>query len=129
MRIALTTQGATLNDLVDARFGRARMLLIVDGEAVDVASHDCSTNLDAPQGAGIRAAQEVAQLGAEALITGNVGPNAFRALTAAGISVYLAAECTAAEALERFRRHELTEKRAASVDGPHVAEGTPLAGG
>jgi predicted Fe-Mo cluster-binding NifX family protein len=82
-----------------------------------VASHDRSASLDVTQGAGIQAAQQVAQLGAEALITGNVGPSAFRALTAAGISVYLAADCTAAEALECFRRHELTQQRAASVDG------------
>jgi len=129
MRIALTTQGAALDDLLDARFGRAKMLLIVDGETGDVASHDRSTNLDVAQGAGIKAAQQVAQLGAEALITGNVGPSALRALTAAGISVYLAADCTATEALERFRRHELTEQRAASVDGRQGVGGTPLTAG
>ena len=129
MRIALTAQGAALDDLLDPRFGRARMLLIVDEETGDVAAHDRSTNLDVAQGAGIRAAQEVAQLGAGALITGNVGPGAFRALKAAGISVFLAEDCTAAEALERFRRHEQTEQKDASGSGRPGAGRRPPTGG
>ncbi|MEW6059723.1 MAG: NifB/NifX family molybdenum-iron cluster-binding protein, partial [Actinomycetota bacterium] len=125
MKIAVTAQGETLNDLVDARFGRAKTLLIADSETGEAVSHDRSMALDAARGAGIRAAQEVAQLGAGVLITGNVGPNAFRALTAAGISVYLTSDCTAAEALERFRRNELTEQKVASVEGHRVAVGAP----
>jgi predicted Fe-Mo cluster-binding NifX family protein len=125
MKIAVTAQGDTVNDLVDARFGRAKRLLIVDSETGEAVSNDRSASLDAAQGVGIRAAQEVAQLGAEVLITGNVGPNAFRALTAAGIKVYLATDCTAAEVLERFRRNELTEQKAASVEGHRFAAEEP----
>jgi predicted Fe-Mo cluster-binding NifX family protein len=125
MKIAVTAQGETLNDLVDTRFGRANSLLIVDTVTGEAVSNGRSASRDAAQGAGIRAAQEVAQLGAEVLITGNIGPNAFRALTAAGIGVYLASDCTVAEALERFQRNELTEQKAASVEGHRAAAQAP----
>jgi predicted Fe-Mo cluster-binding NifX family protein len=42
-------------------------------------------------GAGIQAAQTVANRGVEAVITGQIGPNAVRVLNSAGIAVYVGA--------------------------------------
>ena len=57
--------------------------------------------------------------GAEAVITGNVGPKAFRTLQAAGIKIYLCPEesVTVQEALDRYNKGELTEVSEANVSG------------
>ena len=83
MKIAITSQGPSLDSLVDPRFGRAKHFILADTEADAFTAHDNAQNLNAPQGAGIQAAQTVARLGAEAVLTGHVGPKAFAVLKAA----------------------------------------------
>lgn len=118
----MTSQGTTLEDALDKRFGRARYVLVADTETGEVTVHDNTVNLNAAQGAGIQTAQRVSETGAEALITPNLGPKAFRTLSAAGIRVYLAAGCTGREAMERLQRGELAEPSSANVEG-HWSQG------
>jgi len=80
-------------------------------------AHDNSQNLNAAQGAGIQAAETVVRLGAEAVVTGNVGPKAFRALNAAGIKMYLSGEGSVADAVRKFKAGELKEASTANVEG------------
>lgn len=58
-------------------------------------------------GAGIQAAETIVDLGAEAVITGQVGPKAAQVLKAAGIPVYVGGSGTASQALEAFRENRL----------------------
>ncbi|NLF07934.1 MAG: dinitrogenase iron-molybdenum cofactor biosynthesis protein, partial [Pirellulaceae bacterium] len=69
---------------------------------------------NAPQGAGIQAAQTVARLGAEALLTGHVGPKAFATLSAANVAVFTGAAGTVKEAVDQFNNGKL--ERAAQSD-------------
>lgn len=117
MKVAVTSQGKTPADLVDPRFGRAKTFVVVDTETGACAALDNTVNMNAPQGAGIQSAQRVAAAGAEALVTGNVGPKAFRVLAEASVRVYLTEDCTVAEALERFKKGGLKELKAANVEG------------
>jgi len=117
MIIVVTSQGTNLDGPVDPRFGRARHFLLVDTETMQVTAHDNAQNLNAPQGAGIQAAQAVYNLGARAVVTGNVGPKAFTTLHAAGIAVYLGASGTVREAIEQFRSGRLQPTEAANVEG------------
>lgn len=106
MRIAITSTGPSLEDAPDERFGRARNILIADTETGMIRSIDNHENVNAAQGAGIQAAQIVADQKADWVLTGHVGPKAFKALAAVGIQVALGVEnaSTCAEALERFRQ-------------------------
>ena len=79
---------------------------IVPNIAVDLAS-----------GAGINAAQTIANKGVKVVITGNVGPNAFQALSAGGIKVMINTSGTVMEAIERYKRNELKEILSPSVHG------------
>jgi predicted Fe-Mo cluster-binding NifX family protein len=117
MKIVVTTQGTDMDSPVDPRFGRAKNFLLVDTETRQTTAHDNAQNLNAPQGAGIQAAQTVYNLGAGAVITGNVGPNAFATLRAAGVAVYIGVSGTAREAIEQFRSGRLKLADSANVEG------------
>lgn len=117
MRIIVTAQGKDLDSPVDPRFGRAKHFLLVDTEAGGVIAQDNSQNLNAPQGAGIQAAQAVARLGAEAVLTGHVGPKAFAVLRTANIAVYTGAAGTVREAVEAFKAGRFQAAQNADVEG------------
>ncbi len=108
MKVALTSSAQTLADPIDMHFGRAKFFILADTETGQAAAHDNAQNHQAAQGAGIQSAETVARLGAEVVVTGSVGPKAFRALQAAGIRIALVeAVCPGTEALRRFKDGEL----------------------
>ena len=117
MKIAITAQGNELSSEVDVRFGRAKFLLVVDTETGDFQAHDNTVNLNAVQGAGVQTGRNIANLGVEAVITGNVGPNAFRTLNAADVKIYLAEKQTVADAIDSFKSGKLKEVDSANVEG------------
>ena len=117
MKIAITSQDKEISSEVDLRFGRAKFLLVVDTETGDFEVHDNELNLNAVQGAGIQTGQNIANLDVEAVITGNVGPNAFRTLNAAGVKIFLAEKQAVQEAIDLFRAGKLKEVDQANVEG------------
>ena len=117
MKIAITAISKDLSSNVDPRFGRAKVFIVADTDTGAFTAHDNAQNLNAAQGAGIQAGETVARLGAQAVITGNIGPKAFRVLNAAGIKVYLAGEGTVSDAVRRFKAGELKETSTANVEG------------
>jgi len=117
MKVAVTSLGKSLESKVDLRFGRAGFFVVYDTNTGDYTVVSNEQNLNAAQGAGIQAAEQISRQGVDALITGNCGPKAFQALGAAGIKVYYGTEGTVAEALEQFNRGELKEALGANVEG------------
>jgi predicted Fe-Mo cluster-binding NifX family protein len=117
MKIAITAQGKDLASEIDPRFGRAAHILIIDMEQNDVEVIDNSENINAFKGAGIQAAALLSKKGAEALITGYCGPNAFKTLQAAGIKVVSDVTGSVQDALEAFARGELTFSENANAEG------------
>jgi len=115
MRIGVTSTGKDLNAQVDPRFGRCQYFLIVDTDTMnfEIISNESAM---ASGGAGIQAAQKVAKTGVEAILTGNVGPNAYQTLSAAGIKVVTGANGTIKEVVEKYKKGELKETRGASVN-------------
>jgi len=117
MKVVVTAQGNTLQSPVDPRFGRARYFLLVDTDTGQFTVHDNTQNLNVPQGAGIQSAQTVSRLGAEAVLTGHVGPKAFATLQAAGITVYTGASGTVEEAIEQLKAGRLSGASKPDVQG------------
>jgi predicted Fe-Mo cluster-binding NifX family protein len=118
MKIGISAQGGDLDALVDQRFGRARWLIVYDIETDDWQAVDNQENVNASGGAGVQAGTTVANLGAGAVITGNVGPNAHRVLAAGGIVVHqVGGGVTVRDALAAFRRGELATVEAPTVSG------------
>ncbi len=117
MKIAITAKGAQLSSEVDPRFGRAACILIVDSESMAFEAIDNRENVNAFKGAGIQAATMIADRGAEVLLTGYCGPNAFRTLEAAGIKVGGDTRGTVAEAIAAFQKGEIKYTEAANAEG------------
>jgi len=117
MKIGITSTGENLDANVDQRFGRCRYFLIVDTDSMEfeVLSNE---NAMASGGAGIQTAQTIANKGVKSIVTGNVGPNAFQTLSAAGIKVFTGASGTIKESIEKFKKGELKETEAPNV-GSH----------
>lgn len=117
MKIAISAQGKDMESQTDPRFGRAKYFIVVDSETGAFTAYDNSQNLNAPQGAGIQAAKNVKDFGAETVISGNMGPKAFAALQTAGIAIYTGASGTVQEALEAFKAGKLNQAGKANVEG------------
>lgn len=115
MKVLVSSQGGQMDSPVDGRFGRAKFFVLVDTDTGEVAAIDNSENLNALQGAGVQSAQKVADLGAEAVISTNVGPKAFSVLSAAGIKVFSGATGTVADAVEQFKVGKLGQADSANV--------------
>ena len=120
MRVAVTSQGADMASEVDPRFGRAKFFIVVDTESGAPAAHDNAQNVNAAQGAGIQAAQNLVELDVEAVLTGNVGPKAFSTLQAADIKMYIGATGSVAHAVEQFRAGQLECVTKPNVEGHWV---------
>ncbi len=116
MKICVTSTANNLDAQIDPRFGRCSYFIIVDSETLQF---EAVSNMaaGASGGAGIQAAQTVANKGVKLLITGNVGPKAFQALSAAGIEVATGAFGTVREAVEKYKRGELSKAGAPTVGG------------
>jgi predicted Fe-Mo cluster-binding NifX family protein len=117
MKIAVTSQGESLDSAVDPRFGRAKWFIVVDTDSGSHEAHGNSQNVDSMQGAGIQSASNVAGFGVGAVLTGHCGPKAFRALAAAGIDVFVGIEGKVGEVVERFRKGEYKPADRPDVQG------------
>jgi len=106
MKIAISTEKDRIESLIDQRFGRCKYFLVVETENNNLL--DAVENEGAIQGhgAGIKAAQQLGELGIKAVITGDVGPNAANVLEQLGIKTYHASG-TAKDAVEKFNNNEL----------------------
>jgi len=102
MKIAVSATGATLDSEVDPRFGRAQYFLIVDVDTMQVEAVS-NENAMAGGGAGTASAQLVVNKGAQAVLTGNCGPNAFAALAAVNVPVITGVFGKVREAVENYK--------------------------
>ena len=117
MKVAVTSKGTDIDSEVDPRFGRAAYILIVDTETFDFEALDNQENVNALKGAGIQAASMVSKKGAEVLLTGFCGPNAFKAMAAAKIGVANDASGTIKDAIQAYLDGKLPLADAANVEG------------
>ena len=123
MKICVTSQGTTLDSAVDPRFGRCRYFVIADTETKETEVVD-NQNKDGMGGVGIQAGQAMAEKQVKVVLTGNVGPNAFQTLKAAGIDVITGVAGTVKEAIEKYAKGDLKATQGPSVDS-HFGAGGP----
>ncbi len=119
MRIVITSTGNDLDAPASPVFGRCPTYIFVDTETAD-GDHPMQFEavenpaLASGGGAGVQAAQFVVERGAQAVVTGSVGPNAFDVLQSAGVPAYLFEGGTVREAVEAVKAGRLAATGAAS---------------
>ncbi len=114
MKIAITSAGPTLDDSVEARFGRCAYFLIIDPDTLDFEAIE-NPNIALGGGAGIQSAQLMANKGVKVVLTGNCGPNAFQTFGAAGIQVITGVTGQVKQAVQAYKSGATT-----SAAGPNV---------
>jgi len=129
MKIAVAASGNTLDAQVDPRFGRCAWFVIVDSDTMEFEAVQ-NPGAMTGGGAGIQAAQVVTSTGAQAVVAGNMGPNAHQALSAAGIQILPFMGGTVRQAVEAIKAGKLTAASAPTVPlhfGLGGAAGAPQA--
>lgn len=120
MKIAICSSGQNLESQVNPRFGRCPYFLLVDSETKEFEVLENTAGM-APRGAGVSAAQMVANKKVAAVLGVNFGPNAVNVLGSSGIKIYSLPQDKSAvsvtEALELYRGGELEEVKKATGSG------------
>jgi predicted Fe-Mo cluster-binding NifX family protein len=120
MKILLTATSPSIDSNIDPRFGRGAYLIVVDTDTLEWQSHP-NPGVNASGGAGTQAAQLAANQQVNAVISGDFGPNAYNALQAAGIAMYLyGTSTTVKEAIEYFKTGMLESVGAPTGPGHHA---------
>jgi predicted Fe-Mo cluster-binding NifX family protein len=114
MKVCITSEGKTLDSKIDPRFGRCQYFIIADTDTLEFEAIQ-NPNIEAMGGAGIQSAQLVASKQVKAVLTGNVGPNAFQTLNAAGIDIYTQVNGSIKEAIEAYKSGKLKKTKSPSV--------------
>lgn len=117
MKVAVSASENTLTSKLEQRFGRARWFVIYDTGTRNYEFLENTRQLSAPQGAGIQSAGTVSRASVSALITGHIGPKAYKVLEKAGVTIYLTDTGTIEDALEKFKQGMLQEANSPDVQG------------
>jgi predicted Fe-Mo cluster-binding NifX family protein len=123
MRIVVSAQGENLEAPASPVFGRCPIYLFVDTETMQFEAVP-NPAMNQGGGAGIQAAQFVVEHGARAVLTGNLGPNAFDVLEAASVPGYLVPEGTVRQAVEALKSGQVQP-----LGGANVAANAGMRGG
>jgi predicted Fe-Mo cluster-binding NifX family protein len=119
MKIILTTTSPNIDSEIDPRFGRGAYLIVVDPDTLEWQAHP-NPGVGAAGGAGTLAAQFVANQKADAIISGDFGPNAYNALQSAGIDMYLfGSSSTVKESIDQFKAGHLERVGGPTSHGRH----------
>ncbi len=130
MKITVSARGESLDSEVDPRFGRTAGFVLFDSETASVNYLDNLAQQDSTKGTGVKAAQLIAKAGAEALITGQLGPNAAQFLRKSGIKIYACSSGTVREAIQMLQENGLEElSDDDSQPGPGKMGGRGMGGG
>ena len=127
MRIAVSAAGPMLEAQVDPRFGRCAYFVLVDPATFTFEVIE-NANAGSAQGAGIATAQSIAGKGAQVVLTGNCGPNAWQVLESAHMKVVTGVTGTVRDAVKAYVGGELRPGSQPNVASHHGMSDSPKRG-
>ncbi len=102
MKLAVTSEGRTLDSPVSKRFGKSPFIFVADSTTRVVRIIDNGAFAAQHLGSGARTAEMLARLGVEWVATGAIGEESFAILSSGGIRVVTCATGTCGEVLDRL---------------------------
>lgn len=108
MKIAISTYGEEIDSSLDVRFGRCKYFQVHDTENGEIKILQNKGQFS-EGGAGIAAAQQIIDEKVDVIITGSLGPNAFKIINKAGIEAYKCESIIISSVIERFQKGELNK--------------------
>uniref|UniRef100_A9A6I3 Dinitrogenase iron-molybdenum cofactor biosynthesis protein n=1 Tax=Methanococcus maripaludis (strain C6 / ATCC BAA-1332) TaxID=444158 RepID=A9A6I3_METM6 len=108
MKLCITSTGNTLESTFEQRFGRSPYFIIYDTDSKEFSVIE-NKNGESAHGAGIGSAQLVISHNIDAVISGNMGPNAKQVLDGENIKTYKGTGSTVFENIQLFEKNELSE--------------------
>ncbi|MFC1714083.1 NifB/NifX family molybdenum-iron cluster-binding protein [Candidatus Poribacteria bacterium] len=106
MKLAIPAKCPGLGAQVSPGFGRCEYFVIVGSDKLEFESIK-NPNMGAMKTAGVKSSQMLADRKVQVILTGNVGPNAFQALSNAGIQIMTGVTGTVREAIRQFNSGQL----------------------
>ena len=108
VRLLVTAEGPTLDDLVEEDFGHARFLIIVDPETWEFEAHE-NVKKHTDMGHGIMTAENIAKLGPDAVLTGYAGEHGRMKMRDLGIRMIMDEDGTVRDAVNAYIRRHMRE--------------------
>ncbi len=115
MKIAVSSTGKDLQSEIDPRLGRCAFFIVIETENMGLEVFD-NENIALTGGAGIQAAKFLSSKSVGTVLTGSVGPNAMKTLSAAGIQVFTGLKGSVADAVEKYKQGILPPSTKATVE-------------
>ncbi len=115
--MAVSSVGESLDSPIDPRFGRCSYFVVFEENGSHRAVRNTGQALG--NGAGIQAAQQILDLDVDTVVTGDIGPNAFRVLAAGGVRMFVKCTGTVGSAMESYRSGGLRQTAASTSPGHH----------
>jgi len=106
MKICITSKEASLESELDPKFGRCAYFIFVETNKLGFEAFS-NTNADESQGAGIQSVQFISEHGPDVILTGNIGPNVYDTLSAAGIKIITGVSGIVKDAINKYENGEL----------------------
>jgi predicted Fe-Mo cluster-binding NifX family protein len=111
MKILFTAKGTNWHAEPDTRFGRGEFFLIYDEEKKELTWYSNEENVNAGHGAGIQAAQKAINMGAEVIISAELGPKAMQTIAHSQCKLYkLDDSKTIKELYENYKAGKLVQQ-------------------
>ncbi|MCD6579512.1 NifB/NifX family molybdenum-iron cluster-binding protein [bacterium] len=104
MKIAVPSQGNSLDSMMDTRFARAKYFIIYDTDKETFEVIDNEQNAAAGGGVGVKVGQDLANMGVNIAIAPHFGPNAEQVLKTANITMKSLSNITVKEAVDAVRQ-------------------------
>jgi len=114
MKIAATAAQPDISSDIDPRFGRSPYFIIVDSETMEFEVID-NSSAGAVSGAGVQAAQFIANKGVNLILTGSCGPNAFQTFQAAGVEIITGVSGPIKQAIQQYKSGNLNQTAQSNV--------------
>lgn len=113
MKIAVSAMGPGPDAILARHFGRCACFVVYDMD--DKTYSNLLTMAKRRVGVGIRAAKGLVGSGVRVVVAGNIGPNAYRILEAAGVMCYTGVSGTVRDCVEAYGQGRLRAVNSATA--------------